>query len=66
VEMCIRIKLKMYIYIYILESTVSFNMGDVISVSTPIHYLDFAPEGPSTGAAFNFTRTVGRSFSSSV
>jgi hypothetical protein len=53
-------------YIFFLESTVSCNIGDVISVFTPIHYLDFAPEEPSTGAAFNFTRTVVRSFSSSV
>ena len=49
-----------------LESTVTCNIGDVVSVSTPIHYLDFAPEGPSTGAAFDFTSTVVRSFSSSV
>jgi len=62
-KMCIRIK---YNFFSFLESTVSCNIRDVVSVSTPIHYLDFAPEEPSTGATFSFTRTVVRSFSSSA
>ena len=52
--------------VFFIESAVSCNTGDVVSVSTPIHYLDFAPDEPSTGATFSFTRTVVRSFSSSV
>ena len=55
----------MFWYIFV-DSTVSCDTGDVVSVCTPIHYLDFAPEEPSTGAVFTFSRTAARSFSSSV
>jgi len=57
--------MRIFWYIFI-ESAVYCNVGAVVSVCTPIHYLDFAPEEPSTGAAFIFTRTAVRSFSSSV
>ena len=52
--------------IFYLESTVSCNTGGVVSVRTPIHYLDFAPEESWTGGEFQVQRTVVRSFSSTV
>lgn len=51
---------------FFLESTVSRNIGGVVSVRTPIHYLDFAPEESWTGGTLQVQRTVVRSSSSTV